>query len=612
MLRRYTKRSSAAETQLGKQDRGWFNRREEPRSTGDVTASLTSFSSYVDSSSSGNIVNNDGDNGTSETKNQTQLSRMSSPFLSRQRTLRPISIKVPYDGFIVSTKMQKADLVAPMKERIEAEIKGYSCFFDSDMLPHEGNPLHIMEDAVESSRHVFVVMSKALLQKKDPCAEIVYAHRRMKWLRDRNQWHSLFIVMYDMTLDEYKELCKREQLGKILPPIRNEVIVFEYSRNDEGVPRGKYACWNSVCDALIQEILKTDQVAFQQWKEFLSRWPNELDPSFPSSVGIYDDSRYINIQRSSLLPRVERHCWSSSQSTPKSSPLRPVSRPFHKQERWSTKDLDFPCGPSSCEEDKNNVKAYSCSVVPSLPSIAHGQTQYIDGSEKAKRQSETKQCFVNKKYFLGGKEAWYSGELNMKGQRHGQGLLVWADSVGKRHPVQLAKNTYYEGNFHENRYTGEGKLYIAEQKRLFLGTFDRGIPNGYGDFFDDTLGLHYKGDFLDGVPHGRGQCVYEKLDRVFDGRWAHGAPATGTLTVRSSGKIKQETGPWDKTLEIRAVLAVCNRKSCCHNESRSSSSEGNAGRLYWQTGHNSGFSPNSDGVMSHDYGFSPTSDEVSI
>lgn len=149
-----------------------------------------------------------------------------------------------------------------------------------------------------------------------------------------------------------------------------------------------------------------------------------------------------------------------------------------------------------------------------------------------------------------GETARYTGEVNAAGQRHGKGVLMWADQNGNFYPKGLSKNTYYEGEFHEDSRAGEGVFYVHEEGRLYQGTFQRGVLFGHGTLTDINRELEYTGNFRKGMSAGEGRCKYNATGRVFEGTWKRGRPITGRL-IEADGRVSQSgNGPWSPELAV--------------------------------------------------------------
>lgn len=191
------------------------------------------------------------------------------------------NIKRPYDIFFIHASEDRPDRVYTMAEVFRQ--KGFECFIDQDMKAKDGSPTVTMAEALETSRHAVALISHAFLRKPPPCTELIYAYERMEWLRNHKQWESLWIVLHDLSVDEYKEV--RSSTGDKLPEIHRHVELFQY---DQG--KGKYVSLIEVCNELTSQIREHDEEnAKSKWAGFLESWPN-LD-NFPCAASIYDRTR---------------------------------------------------------------------------------------------------------------------------------------------------------------------------------------------------------------------------------------------------------------------------------------------------------------------------------
>jgi hypothetical protein len=169
------------------------------------------------------------------------------------------------------------------------------------------------------------------------------------------------------------------------------------------------------------------------------------------------------------------------------------------------------------------------------------------------KRVERKACVVE------GENAQYTGEVNEAGQRHGKGLLVWANRDGAFFPKEMSKNSYYEGGFDQDYRRGEGVFFVMEEGRLYNGNFERGVVSGPGTLIDVMLRLQYDGGFRKGMPSGEGRCDYSDTRRSFTGTWKRGKPIAGRL-VDADGRVLQSNGPWSKELFVDLSRAGTPRK----------------------------------------------------
>jgi hypothetical protein len=178
-----------------------------------------------------------------------------------------------------------------------------------------------------------------------------------------------------------------------------------------------------------------------------------------------------------------------------------------------------------------------------IPEVAAVAQNSFSSMSAEPQRVEKKACVVE------GENAQYTGEINAAGQRHGKGLLVWANKDGTFLPKEMSKNSYYEGGFDQDYRRGEGVLFVMEEGRLYQGNFERGVLSGPGTLIDVMLRLQYDGGFRKGMPIGEGRCDYSDTRRSFIGTWKRGKPIAGRL-VDANDRVLQSIGPWSKELFI--------------------------------------------------------------
>lgn len=101
----------------------------------------------------------------------------------------------------------------------------------------------------------------------------------------------------------------------------------------------------------------------------------------------------------------------------------------------------------------------------------------------------------------------FYGEIDGQGRKIGQGRYVYPNRFFA-----------YEGEFHEDRKDGRGKLLMADGS-VYVGEFAEGEMTGEGEL-SLTTGLSYKGGFLRGERHGEG--VLRTLHLSYTGQFSHG------------------------------------------------------------------------------------------
>lgn len=108
----------------------------------------------------------------------------------------------------------------------------------------------------------------------------------------------------------------------------------------------------------------------------------------------------------------------------------------------------------------------------------------------------------------------YNGNFNDKGEKDGNGTLVFKDG------------TKYHGNFQNGFFSGHGVLEVRADKgqHKYQGQFANGKFEGYG-VFTQSDNMMYEGEFHDGAVQGLGRVTFkEKTHGVphYEGRFANG------------------------------------------------------------------------------------------
>jgi len=194
---------------------------------------------------------------------------------------------------------------------------------------------------------------------------------------------------------------------------------------------------------------------------------------------------------------------------------------------------------------------------------------YIDFSDDGKLESCVfeiyKRCRkpeVNRthnRYFKAGK---YEGELNVKGQNHGYGVMKYQgrgryegdfsnglrDGLGKytfsngweyigefrddkkhgRGRFVTANDSYYVGEFVKGRREGKGTLILAAEKVEYVGVFKEGKFHGQGKY-TNRHGDVFNGHFVLHKFQGHGKMKYANGEE-FDGNWEKGKKSHGWIT----------------------------------------------------------------------------------
>lgn len=80
-------------------------------------------------------------------------------------------------------------------------------------------------------------------------------------------------------------------------------------------------------------------------------------------------------------------------------------------------------------------------------------------------------------------------------KKNGFGKYEWAD------------NSYYEGNFVDGVFEGQGTYFFSDLKKTYSGEFKGANMEGFGtEVWQD--GKVYQGQFLKGRKHGDGTMTY--------------------------------------------------------------------------------------------------------
>lgn len=197
---------------------------------------------------------------------------------SQNLDLNCFGLKIrPKDVFIAfSGDEQRFNGVAAMKKsfaggNLETEERNLDSFVDVEMPNSVVGPRDTMRYHLETCRHFVVIVCSRFLQRNDPCDELVYAFERMQWIRlQPYRWQSLSVVLYGVSLSEYKAARKRNSR---LPDLGNEVKLEEFP--------AKSVTWERLCNKLKEQIIAEDnQNGIQGWEEYLMQWPRVPRPSY--------------------------------------------------------------------------------------------------------------------------------------------------------------------------------------------------------------------------------------------------------------------------------------------------------------------------------------------
>lgn len=199
----------------------------------------------------------------------------------------------PFDAFLILAGPQRRIAVQTLKD--ELNQGGVHCFLDGDKQCDDGDKY--MEFALETSRYAIAVVSKDFLSRKDPCAELVYAYKRMKWINQRagvDAWQSLYVILFDVSLEEFKEATKKNILLTDLEGITNTATIICFHCQD------RYGSWGELQMNLLGQLQAhdDDNQAIRKWLLFLQRLRNQ--PDFEKPEGLYEKARKL-----SLLQRLD-------------------------------------------------------------------------------------------------------------------------------------------------------------------------------------------------------------------------------------------------------------------------------------------------------------------
>ena len=128
-------------------------------------------------------------------------------------------------------------------------------------------------------------------------------------------------------------------------------------------------------------------------------------------------------------------------------------------------------------------------------------------------------------------EGLFTGQVNERGERHGQGRLVWKNGdvheggFADDRPHGNAVYTDRRGNVFRGRYEngkradGEVEVDFADGN-TFRGEFKGGKPGGFG-VYEWKNGDRYEGEYLNGLKHGTGKYLWANGKR-YEGGYANG------------------------------------------------------------------------------------------
>lgn len=184
-------------------------------------------------------------------------------------------------------------------------------------------------------------------------------------------------------------------------------------------------------------------------------------------------------------------------------------------------------------------------------------------------------CFNGFGYYAYSSSEAFLGEIS-NGQRV-EGLYYYMENN---------KPYYYFGTFKNNSYSGHGELsYHGEQTNednTYIGDFDYGLPNGYGEIKSTNGELIYAGYFLNGIESGYGKGYYAGkweegfwINNMYWRPWPEGVPHYNPATEFAlyDMVLKQEEAAFN--LEVEAAKKDLEAYFNSTSNSSTSSSQNN-------------------------------------
>ena len=145
----------------------------------------------------------------------------------------------------------------------------------------------------------------------------------------------------------------------------------------------------------------------------------------------------------------------------------------------------------------------------------------------------------------------YQGQVNQKGQAHGQGTMTYSDGSkytggwvdGKRHGrghITFANGIIYEGQFSNDSVNGRGKSTTPEGK-IYEGEWVDFKTTGLGKTLFPS-GATYVGSYLDNKFHGHGTFTFPNGDK-YVGEWRENSREGEGILTFADGRAPVE-GLW--------------------------------------------------------------------
>ena len=128
------------------------------------------------------------------------------------------------------------------------------------------------------------------------------------------------------------------------------------------------------------------------------------------------------------------------------------------------------------------------------------------------------------------------GAANGTGRLYSNNVLVYQgqfednEYCGEGKLFSQNSSLVYEGSFSASKYNGAGKLYSENGALLYDGKFVEGKCSGEGTLFHDNGKIAQTGTFADGLLNGEGQTYDENGEPIYKGGFADGKfSGTGEL-----------------------------------------------------------------------------------
>lgn len=105
---------------------------------------------------------------------------------------------------------------------------------------------------------------------------------------------------------------------------------------------------------------------------------------------------------------------------------------------------------------------------------------------------------------------FYQGFCDNKLNYNGKGMIYYDNEQN---------NIYYEGNFENGRYHGEGKIYNEEGVMIYDGNFKLNKRSGDGKSYYPNSQIEYEGNWVSDEKHGQGTLYSDIGELVFTGNF---------------------------------------------------------------------------------------------